>query len=88
MIKPYDGHHGKGVTTDIRNDEDLARAFERAQSMTDRVIVEKMVTGNDYRVLRGNQAAEAFIPGHRCGAQGFPRDYAVFVGTAAETRPP
>ncbi len=51
VIKPYDGHHGKGVTTDIRNDEDLARAFERAQSMTDRVIIEKMVTGNDYRVL-------------------------------------
>lgn len=51
VIKPHDGHHGKGVTTNIQNDEDLATAFQRAQAMSERVIVEKYFTGNDYRIL-------------------------------------
>lgn len=51
VIKPYDGHHGKGVTTNILNEEELAAAFARANAMSDRIIVEKFFTGNDYRIL-------------------------------------
>jgi cyanophycin synthetase len=51
VTKPYDGHHGKGVTTNIINDEELKEAFQRAQELADRVIVEHYITGNDYRIL-------------------------------------
>ena len=31
VIKPHDGHHGKGVTTNIANEQELVEAFERAK---------------------------------------------------------
>ena len=51
VIKPHDGHHGKGVTTNISNETDLVNAFARAKAMSDKVIVEQYLTGNDYRML-------------------------------------
>ncbi len=51
VIKPHDGHHGKGVTTNISNEEELKEAFERAKEMSDRVIIEQYLTGSDYRML-------------------------------------
>jgi cyanophycin synthetase len=51
VVKPHDGHHGKGVTTDIRDEDDLGEAFGRAKAISDRVIVEKSYRGNDYRML-------------------------------------
>ncbi|HEY5541302.1 MAG TPA: cyanophycin synthetase [Coriobacteriia bacterium] len=51
VVKPHDGHHGKGVTTDIHDVSDLRKAFSRAKEISDRVIVEKFCTGNDYRIL-------------------------------------
>jgi len=51
VIKPHDGHHGKGVTTAIANEAELIQAFERAKAMSDKVIVEQYLTGSDYRML-------------------------------------
>jgi cyanophycin synthetase len=51
VVKPHDGHHGKGVTTDIHEEADLREAFARAQEISDKVIVEKYYTGHDYRML-------------------------------------
>jgi cyanophycin synthetase len=51
VIKPHDGHHGKGVTTNIANEKELVEAFERAKAISDRVIIEKYLSGNDYRML-------------------------------------
>lgn len=51
VIKPHDGHHGKGVTTNIANEQELVEAFERAKETSDKVIVEHYFTGNDYRLL-------------------------------------
>jgi len=51
VVKPHDGHHGKGVTTGITSDEELVAAFKRAKKISDRVIVEQYFTGNDYRLL-------------------------------------
>ncbi len=51
VIKPHDGHHGKGVTTNIANEEELKEAFARAKEMSSRVIIEQYLTGNDYRML-------------------------------------
>ncbi|MGD8368851.1 MAG: cyanophycin synthetase, partial [Desulfobacterales bacterium] len=51
VVKPHDGHQGKGVTTNITNDEELVAAFKRAKKISDRIIIEQYVTGNDYRLL-------------------------------------
>ncbi|MGD9252261.1 MAG: cyanophycin synthetase, partial [Desulfobacterales bacterium] len=51
VIKPHDGHQGKGVTTNIANEAELVEAFERAQAISGRVIVERYLAGNDYRML-------------------------------------
>ncbi len=51
VVKPHDGHHGKGVTTGISDEKDLREAFARAKEISDKVIVEKSYTGNDYRML-------------------------------------
>ena len=51
VVKPHDGHHGKGVTTGISDEKDVREAFARAKEISDKVIVEKFYTGNDYRML-------------------------------------
>ena len=51
VVKPHDGHQGKGVTTGIRDKADLREAFARAKDVSDKVIVEKSYAGNDYRML-------------------------------------
>ena len=51
VVKPHDGHHGKGVTTGISDEKDVREAFARAKEISDKVIVEKSYTGNDYRML-------------------------------------
>lgn len=51
VIKPIDGNHGKGNTTNITNWEQALRAFEAAKQYSRSVIVEKFITGVDFRVL-------------------------------------
>lgn len=50
-VKPHDGHHGKGVTTNLTNEAELVEAFERAKDMSNKVIVEQHLVGSDYRLL-------------------------------------
>ncbi len=51
VVKPLDGHHGKGVTVNVTDDEALKVAIELAQEYSSRVIIEKYVSGRDYRLL-------------------------------------
>ena len=51
VIKPIDGNHGKGNTTNIVNWEQSVKAFEAAQVYGRNVIVEKFITGFDFRCL-------------------------------------
>ena len=51
VIKPIDGNHGKGNTTNIMNWEQAIPAFEAAKVYGRNVIVEKYITGFDFRVL-------------------------------------
>ncbi|GAA4399546.1 cyanophycin synthetase [Nibrella viscosa] len=51
VVKPLDGNHGRGVTTNIRQYDDAVRAFQCAQKHSERVVVEQFVPGNDYRIL-------------------------------------
>ena len=51
VIKPIDGNHGKGNTTNITNREQAQRAFEAAKEYSRSVIVERFITGYDFRCL-------------------------------------
>lgn len=51
VIKPIDGNHGKGATTNITNYEQAKKALEAAQVYSNSVICERFITGFDFRVL-------------------------------------
>ncbi len=51
VIKPIDGNHGKGNTTNITDWEMALKAFEAAKLYGRSVIVEKYITGFDFRIL-------------------------------------
>lgn len=51
VVKPIDGNHGKGNTTNIINQEQALKAFEAAKDYGRNVIVEKFITGFDFRAL-------------------------------------
>ncbi len=51
VIKPIDGNHGKGNTTNITTWEQALVAFAAAKVYGRNVIVEKYITGFDFRIL-------------------------------------
>ena len=51
VIKPIDGNHGKGNTTNITDRETALKAFEAAKAFSRAVIVERFITGYDFRCL-------------------------------------
>jgi len=51
VVKPLRGNHGRCVTVGARTPDEAAAAFERAGGAGSPVIVERIVTGHDYRVL-------------------------------------
>jgi len=70
VIKPVDGNHGRGITVDINNYEDAVIAFHAAKEVSKAVIVEKYITGEDYRLLVINNvlvAASKRTPAHVVG---------------------
>jgi cyanophycin synthetase len=51
VIKPIDGNHGKGNTTNIINWEQAVTALQAAQKYGRSAIVEKFIVGVDFRLL-------------------------------------
>ena len=51
VIKPIDGNHGRGITTQIHSFEHAASAFAKAKKVAEEVIVERYIKGEDYRIL-------------------------------------
>ena len=51
VLKPIDGNHGKGATTNIINWEMAVKALEAAQVYGRSVICERYIVGFDFRVL-------------------------------------
>ncbi len=51
VIKPIDGNHGKGNTTNITTWEQALKALDAAKQYSRSIIVEKFITGFDYRCL-------------------------------------
>lgn len=50
-VKPLDANHGRGITTGVQTETELATAFEAAQAHHDVVVVERHLTGEDHRLL-------------------------------------
>ena len=70
VIKPVNGNHGRGITTDINSMEEALIAFKEAKEISRLVIVEKFITGDDYRLLVINNklvAAAKRTPAHVIG---------------------
>lgn len=51
VIKPLDGNHGKGASINVQTMEDAISGLAHAKQYSRRVIVEKYITGHDFRVL-------------------------------------
>ena len=51
VIKPIDGNHGKGNTTNITSWDMALKAYEAAKHYGRSVIIEKYITGFDFRIL-------------------------------------
>lgn len=70
VTKPINGNHGRGITTNIQNWEEAVEAFEAAKKVSRSVIVEKYITGEDFRLLVINHklvAAALRTPAHVIG---------------------
>ena len=50
-VKPLIGNHGRGVSTNIEDDQALRDAFDIAASRNPSVIVERYIRGEDHRLL-------------------------------------
>jgi len=51
VIKPRDGNQGKGVAVNIRSEEQVRTAFAVAQHYGSKIIVERYMPGQDFRLL-------------------------------------
>lgn len=65
-VKPVSGHKGIGVTADVQNKIELETAYQRAVDAVPEgekaaIIVEKSITGHDYRLLCVNNRFVAAI---------------------------
>jgi len=72
VLKPLDANHGRGVSINLTDDEQVAAAFEVAlqSSRGSSVLVESFITGMDHRmlVINGELVAVAKrVPGHVVG---------------------
>ncbi len=51
VTKPVNGNHGRGVTTRISSIEQARNGFYEAQKISRKVIIERFISGIDYRFL-------------------------------------
>ena len=51
VIKPRDGNQGKGVAVNIKSEEQVRAAFAVAQHYGSKIIVERYMPGQDFRLL-------------------------------------
>ncbi len=51
VTKPLVGNHGRGVTTNITNEDELREGYEASLRRHDQVVVETYIKGEDHRLL-------------------------------------
>jgi cyanophycin synthetase len=70
VFKPLDGNHGKGASINVKTKEEALVAFEHAKKYSRKIIVEKFISGFDFRILVINHrfiAAALREPAHVVG---------------------
>ncbi|MCB0427082.1 MAG: cyanophycin synthetase [Mangrovimonas sp.] len=70
VVKPVGGNHGRGITVNIQNYDQALEAFRAAKRVSETIIIEKYITGEDYRLLVINNklvAAAIRTPAHVVG---------------------
>ena len=70
VLKPLDGNHGKGASINVKTWEDAVEGLAYAKKYSHRIIVEKFITGFDFRVLIIDNklvAAAKRVPAHIVG---------------------
>ncbi|MEI8137200.1 MAG: cyanophycin synthetase, partial [Bacteroidota bacterium] len=70
VFKPLDGNHGKGASINVKTEAEAIDAFHHAKKYSRKIIVEKFITGYDFRVLVINHrfiAAALREPAHIIG---------------------
>lgn len=50
-VKPVSGNHGRGITTNILTPADLEPPFKLAKKFNEILLIEKFLSGSDYRIL-------------------------------------
>ncbi|WP_292935880.1 cyanophycin synthetase [Noviherbaspirillum sp.] len=60
VVKPRDGNQGKGVAVNVRTRDEVLAAFNAAYAISPDVLVERYISGHDFRMLVvGNQLVAA-----------------------------
>lgn len=70
VLKPLNANHGRGVTTDIKDESQLEKAYDKAKEHSNAVIVETFLEGLDHRLLVVDGklvAAAKRVPAHVVG---------------------
>ncbi|MCF6319018.1 MAG: cyanophycin synthetase [Proteobacteria bacterium] len=72
VVKPLDGNHGRGITIDINQDNEIESAFQFAKEKGNSraILIESMISGYDHRMLVVNGELVAVakrVPGHVVG---------------------
>lgn len=70
VFKPLDGNHGKGASINVKTEAAAIEAYHHAKKYSRKIIVEKFITGYDFRVLVINHrfiAAALREPAHVVG---------------------
>ena len=70
VLKPLDGNHGKGSSINVNDFETAKLGLQHAQNFSENVIVERYITGYDFRILVIDNkmvAAARRVPAHVIG---------------------
>ncbi|OFY82758.1 MAG: cyanophycin synthetase [Bacteroidetes bacterium RIFCSPLOWO2_12_FULL_35_15] len=51
VFKPLDGNHGKGASINVKTLDEAKAAFEHAKKFSRKIIVERFISGYDFRIL-------------------------------------
>jgi cyanophycin synthetase len=51
VVKPQDGNQGKGITVNLETKEQVLAAYAAATEFSDAILVEKYLSGHDFRML-------------------------------------
>ena len=51
VVKPQDGNQGKGVTVNLLSEKQVKTAYAEAFKISDEVLVERYIVGQDHRIL-------------------------------------